>query len=541
MSIPKQDHQATFFDATFLAQDLFDQNDRYDIFRKKVFPALQAVREDLCQLYCLDNGRPGIEPVLMAGVTLLQFMEAVPDRKAVENIRLHLGWKHALDLKINDKGFHPTTLVTFRDRLAKHKDGRLIFDSILQALHQNGLVKRHGKQRLDSTHILGAVARMGRLEVVRETIRLFLEVAEKMQMQTSLADWSAYYERYVDSDIAWHKASKETLNTKFHQAGLDIAALLAWAKKHPKLRDHQQTQLLQRVFEEQYELTEQGPKRRRNEGSGVVKNPHDPDLQWSSKDHDRKKQWEGYKAQIAETVPEGNASERKKGQPTTGFLTEVTTTEAIASDYAGREIVETNQDEHGLGVADKQYVDSGYVSGDTLGQTHQEGRQLIGPARPSANASGDLFTAEAFDVSIENRQAICPAGHPSTQCSRLENKETGQVDYRFEWSYHCDDCPLKAQCTKARSGRRMLLVGQYHDHLQRRRREMQTDEFQKAMYQRNGIEATISEFVRTGGRRTRYRGLAKTSLCNYLQGAAINAKRWIRLMQYQMQETVVTS
>jgi hypothetical protein len=32
MSIPKQDHQATFFDATFLAQDLFDQKDRYDIF-----------------------------------------------------------------------------------------------------------------------------------------------------------------------------------------------------------------------------------------------------------------------------------------------------------------------------------------------------------------------------------------------------------------------------------------------------------------------------------------------------------------------------
>ncbi|MCP4452892.1 MAG: hypothetical protein GY809_15630, partial [Planctomycetes bacterium] len=115
------------------------------------------------------------------------------------------------------------------------------------------------------------------------------------------------------------------------------------------------------------------------------------------------------------------------------------------------------------------------------------------------------------------------------------------IDYRFEWSYHCDNCPLKAQCTKARSGRRMLVVGEYHDHLQQRRKEMQTEEFQRAMYQRNGIEATISEFVRTGGRRTRYRGLAKTSLCNYLQGAAINAKRWIRLMQYQMQETVVMS
>ena len=541
MSIPRQDHQATFYDASFLAHDLFDRNDRYDVFRKKVLPALQAIRDDLCQLYCSDNGRPGIEPVLMAGVTLLQFMEAVPDRKAIEHVRLHLGWKHALHLKIDYAGFHPTTLVTFRDRLTDHKDGRLIFDSILQALHKNGLVKRRGKQRLDSTHILAAVARMGRLEVVRETIRLFLEVAEKMAIRTSLTEWSVYYERYIDSDIAWHKVSKETLNTKFHQAGLDIAALLEWARKHQDLRDHPQRQLLQRVFGEQYELTEQGPKRRKIEGSGVVKNPHDPDVQWSSKDRDRKKQWEGYKAQIAETVPEGNAYERKKGQPTTGFITEVTTTEAIASDFAGRRIVETNQNEHGLGVADEQYVDSGYVSDDTLGQARQEGRQLIGPARPSANASGDLFTAEAFDVSIVKRQAICPGGLISTQCSRLKNKRTGQVDYRFEWSYHCDDCPLKARCTKARSGRRMLVVGEHHDLLQQRRKEMKTDAFQKAMHHRNGIEATISEFVRTGGRRTRYRGLARTSLCNYLQGAAINAKRWIRLMQYRMQETVVTS
>ncbi len=34
MSIPKQDHQATFYDASFLAQDLFDEKDRYDVFRR---------------------------------------------------------------------------------------------------------------------------------------------------------------------------------------------------------------------------------------------------------------------------------------------------------------------------------------------------------------------------------------------------------------------------------------------------------------------------------------------------------------------------
>lgn len=141
MSVPNVDHQATFFDVTFLAQDLFGPGDRYEMFRQKALPALQAIREDLCQLYCSDNGRRSIEPVVMAGVTLLQFIDNVPDRKAAENVRLHLGWKHALDLRVNDPGFHATSLVTFRNRLADEKDGRLIFDGILQALYEAGLAK----------------------------------------------------------------------------------------------------------------------------------------------------------------------------------------------------------------------------------------------------------------------------------------------------------------------------------------------------------------------------------------------------------------
>ncbi len=371
--------------------------------------------------------------------------------------------------KIRNKYVHRLVAGTFLEKsgtLVNHKDGRLIFDGILQALHTNGLVRRRGKQRLDSTHILGAVARMGRLEVVRETMRLLLEVVQMMDLQASLDDWTVFFERYVDSDIAWHKVSKETLKTKYQQAGDDMLSIIDWAKEHPSLLEHPQYLLLERVFGEQYEITEQGLKRRKHEGSGVVKNPHDPEVQWSSKDRDhKKKNWEGYKAQIAESIPEGDASQRKKGQPTTGFITEVSTTEAIASDFAGRETVEKKQEEHGLGVADEQYLDSGYISANTLAQAGQEGRQLMGPARPSPNSSGKLFTAEAFDVTIAEGRAICPRGLVSTQCSRLENQKTGQVDYRFEWSYHCDDCPLQTQCTKARSGRRAILVSEYHDHL----------------------------------------------------------------------------
>ena len=240
MSVPKQDVQGTFFDATFLAEHLFEAGDRYEIFRREVYPALQAMRQELCQLYCPDNGRPGIEPVVMAGVTLLQFMENVPDRKAIEMVRLHLGWKHALNLKIDYPGFHPTSLVIFRERLMAHKEGRLIFDAILRPLHDKRLLKRRGKQRLDSTHVLGAVARMGRLEVVRETIRLFLEAVVNMELQASFADWDMFYERYIDSDIAWHKIKQDALSSKFQQAGYDMLALLTWAQEHPAVLTHSQ-------------------------------------------------------------------------------------------------------------------------------------------------------------------------------------------------------------------------------------------------------------------------------------------------------------
>jgi hypothetical protein len=375
---------------------------------------------------------------------------------------------------------------------------------------------------------------MSRLEVTRETIRLFLEMLERRGRLAEAPGWEMLRERYLDSDIPWRHLTKEALAEKFRQGGRDMQTLIGWIKSQEHWDEQDKSGLLERVFGEQFEVVAAEPAVRKGECPGAVKNPHDPEVQWAAKDTDKKTAWVGFKVQLAETTPEEGASANPKGLPTSQFITEVTTTEAIASDLDGRERLEQQQQLHGLGQADTLFVDTAYVTDDTLGQAEQEGRQLIGPARGSCNTSGDLFTAESFDVSIAERRAICPAGHASTQCSRLENEQSGQIDYRFEWSYHCDDCPLKSQCTKARSGRRMLVVGRYHDLLQARRRQMKTEAFKRQMHHRKAIEGTISEFVRNGGRRTRYRGLAKTALANYLHGAAVNAKRWIRLLQYRL-------
>ena len=175
MSVGRLDSQRSFYHTSFVCGDLFGRADRYRLFREKILPQLLTLRGKLESLYCENNGRPAIDPVILCGVTLLQFMEKVADRRAAEQVVYHLGWKYALDLELPYEGFHPTVLVYFRDRLEENQAERVIFDGIVDLLIELGLIKRAGKQRIDSTHILGYVKEMSRLECAVETVRLALE------------------------------------------------------------------------------------------------------------------------------------------------------------------------------------------------------------------------------------------------------------------------------------------------------------------------------------------------------------------------------
>jgi len=541
MSLPQPRVQRTFLDAAAMVDGLFGKTDRYRLFREKVLPALDAKRRELAALYCEDNGRPAIEPVVALGVTLLQFMERVPDRKAAENVRLHLGWKYALDLTLDDNGFHHTSLVKFRDRLLGGDLERIGFDAILDALRQAGLVQRRSRQRLDSTHILGCVSRMSRLECIRETLRLFLRQVKRWDLQGELPGAQLLVERYCESQVQWFRLDKKVLGQKAIQAGEDAWSLICWLRQQAAtIRDHQTSALLERVFADQYELDLQQAPVLKRRTSGAVQNPHDPEAQWTCKDLARAKNWVGYKLQIAETVPEQDQA-KPKGTPTRQFIAEATTTEALVSDLEGMRRNLRAQAEHQADVPSEMYADTAYVSDDTLAQAKAEGRELIGPAHKPGNPGGGNFDTTHFDVDTVSRTAICPAGYKSRQCSLINDHHMGSAYLRFEWASLCDACTLQPQCTKRRDGRRHLSVGIHHDLLQKRRREMQTEAFKLKMRRRNAIEGTISEYVRAGGRRARYRGLSKTSQANYCLAAAINVRRWIRLLQWEYQHAATAT
>ena len=255
MSLPDFSTQAELFSTAGLSASLFTPTDRYRLFAKLVYPHLAGSRAALAKCYCADNGRVALEPVLMLGVSILQDLDGMPDRQAVEMLRYHAGWNFALNRQLGDEVFHPSSLVNFRNRLEEHQQSALGFKTILAALEQAGLVSRQSRQRLDSTQMFGRVSKMNRLDCVRESLRLALqEVAQGLAEAARPAWWASLWERYMESQ-ADYRACSETLARKLVEAGTDAQRLLEWLREQPEgLAQGEQARLLARVFGEQFEV-----------------------------------------------------------------------------------------------------------------------------------------------------------------------------------------------------------------------------------------------------------------------------------------------
>src|SRR5947207_5001152 len=82
MSLPAMDSQPTLFGSVpSVAGALFSEDDRYRLFARKVWPVLAGTRAALEKCYCPDNGRPGVEPVLLMGNGTSPTQHAARDRK----------------------------------------------------------------------------------------------------------------------------------------------------------------------------------------------------------------------------------------------------------------------------------------------------------------------------------------------------------------------------------------------------------------------------------------------------------------------------
>lgn len=149
-----------------------------------------------------ERGQPAAAPWRLALISVLQFLEDLPDRQAADAVRGRIDWKYALSLDLTDPGFDFSVLSEFRDRLVAGEQEMLLLETLLVRLKEAGLVKPGGRQRSDSTHVLAAIRGLNRLETVGETLRAALnslaEAAPAWLTEQIAPDWFERYGRRVE-------------------------------------------------------------------------------------------------------------------------------------------------------------------------------------------------------------------------------------------------------------------------------------------------------------------------------------------------------
>jgi hypothetical protein len=124
-----------------------------------------------------EAGRRPVPPVIVAVVMVLQRIEGLPDREAVDRFSFGARWKYAAGgLDFGYPGFVHTVLVDMRARLARlGNPGRIFGVTAAAAARQAGLAGR--RRVLDSTPLYDAVVTMDTVTLVRSAIRGLLAVA----------------------------------------------------------------------------------------------------------------------------------------------------------------------------------------------------------------------------------------------------------------------------------------------------------------------------------------------------------------------------
>ena len=465
----------------------------------------KLVREEWFAGLYSRRGRPSVPPALLSKVLLLMFHENVSDRQAEERARYDLRWKAALGLGIDEVGFDATALCRFRARMVLHEKERLFFEQTVRAAKEWGLISSEVAEVIDSTPVLGAGAVQDTYNLLRSSLRKVLKVVhtrtdtyQRLLEMLKRKDYDETGKPEIDWDDP--KAQKALLN-EFVQDARTV--LKETENLELDAGDKAARELLATVTEQDVEEQPDGTVALKQ---GVAKDrvisTRDPEMRHGRKSS--KGRFDGHKAHIMEN----HEAE---------IITGVEVTAANVPDAEPLPKMLDQQKEMGITVKEVM-GDTAYGSGDTRADMVEREVKLIAPVPPEVN--GEFFPKSAFAIDLQARTCRCPSGHVVEMKGHHKKGKAGG----FQFGDLCQECPLRAQCTKSKQGR-TVGVHRHEELLQQGRAEQQTDTFKKAYRKRPIVERKIAELVRHGMRQARYIGKDKVLLQLAWTAAMVNLKR----------------
>ncbi len=238
------------------------------------------------------EGQPAEAPFRLMVVLILQFLENLTDRQVADAVRTRIDWKYLLCLELTDTGFHYSVLSEFRTRLLKGKAEQRLFEKGLACFREKGFLKGQRQQRTDSTHILGAIRAINRLELVGETMRQALNTLATVTpdwMRThSQFDWiNRYRDRIEDARLPKSETKRIALAEEMGADGLVLFNSLFEEDAPPWLRELPAIQTLWRVWIQNYTWQEERLRWRTVDelppSALMISTPYDKEAHYSKK------------------------------------------------------------------------------------------------------------------------------------------------------------------------------------------------------------------------------------------------------------------
>jgi len=489
---------------------------------------------DFADLFPSGRGRPSIPASVMATVLTLQALCDYSDAETAEAARCDLRWKVACGFAVDHKGFDPTTLVYWRRRLAGSDRPDRVSDAVRAVIEATGILRGRRRRVVDGTVLEDAVATQDTITqlvaAIRKAGRLVPGAAELIPVVCTGHDYSQPGKPVID----WgDPQAKDALVSALVNDAL--ALLRALDGSAPEGAAAEAVALLALVAGQDVEPAKgsDGTDGRWRIADKVaedrVVSAVDPEARHARKS--RSKRRDGYRAHLASDPETGIITDERltraagdgNGEPdvAAGFVAAETTAgdgdgpgpaaghAAGAGDAAG---------EAGTGL--RWYGDSAYGTGELRKAIRDAGDQAVIKPKPLRPAVEGGFTLDDFTIDHDAGQATCPAGITRPV------SPAGTVTFGAA----CRACPLRQQCTTARTGRTLQLHPR--DKLLRQARaRWAADPALREDYKhhRPNVERAIAQVATSRGRRIRlrYRGTAANNAWLKRRTAAVNLRNLI--------------
>jgi hypothetical protein len=477
-----------------------------------------------------ERGRRSVPPSVVAVVMVLQRLEGLSDREAVERYCYDARWRYAAGVGGYDAGgwtsFAHTVLVDMRERLRGSERPDRIFEVALEAAKEAGLIGR--KRALDSTPLYDAVTTMDTVTLIRSAIRSLLKAAndgleaELRSVLSSGDDYASAAKPQIDWD---DHGAREALIDQRAKDAFACLALLDSRELDPVVAEAMV--LLATVVGQDIEEGDDGVVRiARKVAKDRVISTVDPEAR-----HGRKtvaRSFDGYKGHAAvdpdseiitaTTVTPGNAGDASVAEDLIADL--------LDDDGSGATGVRAENDVAGAepdGDAAPRttvYGDNAYGTGPFLERLEEAGIDSRCKTQPPTTA-GEMFTKDRFTINLEDGCVTCPN---AVTVGITRHRRGGGLAY---FGDACATCPLRSQCTTAAAGRTISINS--HEEALARARRRQTDSRWRDDYRatRPKVERKLAHLMRRkhGGRRARVRGTQKVDADFRLLAAATNLAR----------------